>query len=143
MVAHGLVSSGLFALGNMVYENTGTRRLYLVKGLLSVLPSMSLFWFLFRIINMAAPPSINLLGEIILIASILNVSFYMSLLLGVSRFLAAAYSLYLYTCIHHGQFSSVINCVYPGSCRNMTVLFLHAAPVIFFIFCRQFVVFWV
>jgi NADH-ubiquinone oxidoreductase chain 4 len=43
IIAHGLVSSGLFSLGNMVYENTGTRSLYLVKGLLSVLPSISLF----------------------------------------------------------------------------------------------------
>lgn len=43
MVAHGLVSSGLFAVANITYENTSTRRIYLTKGILSILPRMSLF----------------------------------------------------------------------------------------------------
>jgi len=141
-VAHGLVSSGLFALGNITYENSFTRSLYLVKGILSVLPSVSFFWFIFSIINISAPPSINLLGEILLISRILNISFYISFLLAFSRFIAAVYSLYLYTCINHGQFSSVINCVYPNFVRNIVVLFLHIFPVFIFILCSEYVVLW-
>lgn len=139
IIAHGLVSSGLFSIGNITYENTGTRRIYIIKGLLRILPSISIFWFIFRVMNIGAPPSINLLGEIILITRILNISFWMRLLLGISRFLAAAYSLYLYTSIHHGQFSSIINVVYPGSSRNITVIFFHIFPAIFFIISSQFI----
>ena len=139
IIAHGLVSSGLFSIGNITYENTRTRRIYIIKGLLRVLPSMSIFWFVFRVINIGAPPSINLLGEIILIGRILNISFWMRLLLGVSRFLAAAYSLYLYTSIHHGQFSSMMNVTYPGRPRNMRVIFFHMFPAIFFIIISQFI----
>jgi NADH:ubiquinone oxidoreductase subunit 4 (subunit M) len=75
IIAHGLVSSGLFSIGNITYENTGTRRIYIIKGLLRILPSISIFWFIFRVMNIGAPPSINLLGEIILITRILNISF--------------------------------------------------------------------
>jgi len=63
----------------------------------------------------------------------------MRLLLGISRFLAAAYSLYLYTSMHHGQFSSIINVVYPGSSRNLRVIFFHIFPAIFFIISSQFI----
>jgi len=143
MVAHGLVSSGLFAIGNMTYENTSTRRLYLTKGLLAIMPSISIFWFLFRVINMACPPSINLLGEIILLRSILSISFSMFILIGISRFMAACYSLYLYTCIHHGQSNLCINSLFPGSFRNITVLRLHGIPVFFLIMRRQFVRSWI
>ena len=45
IVAHGLVSSGLFSLANIIYENTSTRRIYLTKGLLCVIPSLSIFLF--------------------------------------------------------------------------------------------------
>jgi len=43
MVAHGLVSSGLFAVANITYENTSTRRIFLTKGLISVIPVIRMF----------------------------------------------------------------------------------------------------
>lgn len=42
IVAHGLCSSGLFFLANVIYERSGTRRIFLNKGLLSIYPSISL-----------------------------------------------------------------------------------------------------
>jgi len=139
IIAHGLVSSGLFSIGNITYENTSTRSLYLTKGLLSVMPVMSIFWFLFSAINIACPPSINLLGEIMLLSSILSVSFSISFLIGISRFIAACYSLYLYTCIHHGQHSMFMNSLVCLNIRNMTVIFLHGVPVFILIRRSQFV----
>lgn len=38
----------------------------LVRGSLAVMPLMSMWWFLFSIANMAAPPTPNLAGEIII-----------------------------------------------------------------------------
>ena len=67
IIAHGLCSSGLFCLANIYYERSIRRRFYMNKGILSLLPRMSLFIFLFSVNNIAAPPSMNLLGEIILI----------------------------------------------------------------------------
>jgi len=67
IIAHGLCSSGLFCLANIYYERSIRRRFYINKGIISLLPRMTFFKFLFRVNNMAAPPSLNLLGEILLI----------------------------------------------------------------------------
>lgn len=72
MIGHGLCSSGLFCLANVVYERVGSRRLYISKGLLNFMPRMGLWWFLLRIGNMAAPPRLNLLGEIQLITAVVR-----------------------------------------------------------------------
>lgn len=72
MLAHGLCSSGMFCLANISYERLLRRRLYLNKGLLNLIPGISLWWFLFSCCNIAAPPSINLLGEIILINRLIS-----------------------------------------------------------------------
>lgn len=72
ILGHGLCSSGLFCLSNIIYERTHRRRLFINKGLLNFIPRMSLWWFLLRSRNMAAPPSLNLLGEILLLNRILR-----------------------------------------------------------------------
>lgn len=72
MVGHGLCSSGLFCLANMVYERLGRRRLIVGKGLLILMPVIRIWWFLLRIGNMAAPPTLNLVGEISLIIRLVS-----------------------------------------------------------------------
>ncbi|KAK3919075.1 LOW QUALITY PROTEIN: NADH-ubiquinone oxidoreductase chain 4, partial [Frankliniella fusca] len=42
IVAHGLCSSCIFFLANLFYERSGSRRIFLNKGLLSVYPRFSL-----------------------------------------------------------------------------------------------------
>ena len=42
MLAHGLCSSGLFALVNVVYERSGSRSLFINRGLLNLMPNMAL-----------------------------------------------------------------------------------------------------
>jgi len=72
MVAHGLCSSGLFCLINIFYERFSTRSIFLIKGISLILPSLTLLMFLLIIRNIAAPPTINLLSEILLIYRILD-----------------------------------------------------------------------
>lgn len=60
MVAHGLCSSGMFFLASETYKCYRTRRLFLVKGGLVLVPGVALCWFLMCAINIAAPPSLNL-----------------------------------------------------------------------------------
>lgn len=72
IVGHGLCSSGLFCLANIVYERLGRRRLLVRKGLLSFMPRIGLWWFLMRVGNIAAPPSLNLVGEVSLIISLIR-----------------------------------------------------------------------
>lgn len=70
IVGHGLCSSGLFCIANISYERIGRRSLIISKGLINLIPTLCIWWFLLRAGNIAAPPSLNLLGEIMLIISI-------------------------------------------------------------------------
>nr|YP_004425066.1 NADH dehydrogenase subunit 4 [Lasmigona compressa]ADL62641.1 NADH dehydrogenase subunit 4 [Lasmigona compressa] len=103
MVAHGLCSSGMFFLASETYKFYKTRSLYLVKGGLALIPGVTLCWFLMCAINMAAPPSLNLWGELMLGISILSYSTLFALLTGAMTFLSGLYSWYLYSITQHGQ----------------------------------------
>nr|UEE94330.1 NADH dehydrogenase subunit 4 [Cucujus costatus] len=129
MLAHGFCSSGLFCLANILYERVHSRSLYLVKGMLNLMPSMSMFWFLFCCCNMAAPPSLNLLGEIILINSLVSFSSLNMIMLMLMSFFSAVYSLFLYSYSQHGKFYSGVYSFYLGMSREYLLLFLHLVPL--------------
>nr|ARI50066.1 NADH dehydrogenase subunit 4 [Margarites vorticiferus] len=129
MLAHGLCSSALFALANYNYEKSGTRSLAMNKGMLLVCPIISLWWFLFCVVNMAAPPSINLLGEILVFPCVLFSSIWLSIPLMMMSFLAAVYSLYLYVSTQHGGFPKFIFPFLGMKSPALLLLFLHYFPV--------------
>nr|AUD57229.1 NADH dehydrogenase subunit 4 [Acuticosta chinensis] len=104
MVSHGLCSSGMFFLASETYKCYSTRSLFLVKGGLIIVPGVALCWFLMCAINMAAPPSLNLWGELMLGISILSYSVVFALLTGIMTFLSGLYSWYLYSITQHGQY---------------------------------------
>nr|YP_009159472.1 NADH dehydrogenase subunit 4 [Paratya australiensis]AKQ09517.1 NADH dehydrogenase subunit 4 [Paratya australiensis] len=129
MVGHGLCSSGLFCMANMVYERLGSRSLMINKGLMNFMPSMALWWFLLSAGNMAAPPTLNLLGEISLIVSILSWCKIGAIGVGLLSFFSAAYTLYMFSMTQHGKFfSSVFSCC-SGQTREYLVLMLHWLPL--------------
>nr|AND96637.1 NADH deshydrogenase subunit 4 [Drepanocerus kirbyi] len=129
MLAHGLCSSGLFCLANMNYERILSRSLYLNKGLINLLPSLSLWWFLLSSSNMAAPPSLNLLGEIMLINSLVSWDKLNMLILMFLSFFSAVYSLYLYSYTQHGKMNSGYYSIYLVSVREYLLLMLHWLPL--------------
>nr|YP_009526277.1 NADH dehydrogenase subunit 4 [Neolucanus maximus]AXU40291.1 NADH dehydrogenase subunit 4 [Neolucanus maximus] len=143
MIAHGLCSSGLFCLANLGYERFSSRSFYLNKGLINLMPSMSLWWFLLSSSNMAAPPSLNLLGEIMLISSMVTWSFYSIIFLSLISFFSAVYSLFLYSYSQHG---SMFNGVYSfslGSVREYLLLFMHWFPLNLLILKGDVVTLWI
>nr|YP_004222197.1 NADH dehydrogenase subunit 4 [Apochrysa matsumurae]BAJ61142.1 NADH dehydrogenase subunit 4 [Apochrysa matsumurae] len=129
MIAHGLCSSGLFCLANMSYERTGSRSLFINKGMMNFMPSMCLWWFLLSSSNMAAPPSLNLLGEISLLNSIISWSYLTMIWLSLLSFFSAAYSLYLYSYSQHGDLYSGLFSSSNGSLREYLLLMLHWLPL--------------
>nr|AML26227.1 NADH dehydrogenase subunit 4 [Scirtidae sp. BMNH 1274304] len=143
MIAHGLCSSGLFCLANITYERTHSRSIYLNKGMLNLMPSMSLWWFLFSIANMAAPPSLNLFGEIILINSLVSFSILSMITLMIMSFMGAAYSLYLYSFTQHGMIYRGLYSISLGQIREYILMFLHCFPLYIFIMKGDFIMIWI
>nr|APX39360.1 NADH dehydrogenase subunit 4 [Psylliodes thlaspis] len=143
MLAHGLCSSGLFCLANLMYERTLSRSLYLNKGLLNLLPSFSLYWFLLLSSNMAAPPSMNLLSEIMLINSLVSYSSINMLWLSLISFFSAAYSLFLYSYSQHGKFYSSLFSFMSGVNREYLLLLLHWFPLNLFFMKMELFIQWI
>nr|AYW52215.1 NADH dehydrogenase subunit 4 [Amarygmini sp. ACP-2013] len=143
MVAHGLCSSGLFCLANICYERLMSRSLYINKGLINIMPSLSLVWFLLISSNMAAPPSLNLLGEIFLINSILSFSFLNMFFLMLISFFSAVYSLFLYSYSQHGIFYSGLYSFFSCSFREYLLLILHWLPLNLLVLSGDFMTLWV
>nr|YP_009905695.1 NADH dehydrogenase subunit 4 [Ctenocephalides felis]QLI54056.1 NADH dehydrogenase subunit 4 [Ctenocephalides felis]QUO98915.1 NADH dehydrogenase subunit 4 [Ctenocephalides felis felis]QXG83125.1 NADH dehydrogenase subunit 4 [Ctenocephalides felis felis] len=129
MISHGLCSSGMFCLSNIIYERSGSRSILINKGLMSFMPSMTLFWFLLCSSNMAAPPSLNLLGEIMLINSMMSWSMMLMVLIMMISFMSASYSLYLFAYSQHGMSSMSLYSCSSGSVREYLLLFLHWFPL--------------
>nr|YP_009250618.1 NADH dehydrogenase subunit 4 [Heterotermes malabaricus]AMX22947.1 NADH dehydrogenase subunit 4 [Heterotermes malabaricus] len=143
MIAHGLCSSGLFCLSNISYERFGSRSLLVNSGLMNLMPSMTMWWFMLSACNMAAPPSLNLLGEIGLLSSLVSWSWCLMLVLIFLSFFSAAYTLYMYSYSQHGSvFSGLYSCSL-GYVREFLLLFLHWFPLNLIILSVDFAVFWV
>nr|YP_009024128.1 NADH dehydrogenase subunit 4 [Hirudinaria manillensis]AGL34584.1 NADH dehydrogenase subunit 4 [Hirudinaria manillensis] len=108
MVSHGFSSSALFIMANMNYDSCNSRSILVCKGTLLVVPMVSLFWFLFSIMNMAAPPFINLVSEISIMMSITFISSGSLVVIGMISFLTLCYSLNMYAVINHGGWSNYL-----------------------------------
>lgn len=128
IIAHGLCSSGLFCLSNIIYERIFTRRLILLKGLINIIPRMSFWWFLLRARNIACPPTINLIREIGLINSLIPWTWILLPALIIISFTRAAYSLFIYASSQHGK-TRIYYAFSRGNSREFLLILLHWLPL--------------
>nr|YP_010947353.1 NADH dehydrogenase subunit 4 [Andraca melli]WGO62370.1 NADH dehydrogenase subunit 4 [Andraca melli] len=142
MLGHGLCSSGMFCLANINYERVHSRSFFVNKGMMNFMPSMSLWWFLLMSSNMAAPPSLNLLGEISLLNSLMSWSWLTMVVLVLISFFSAGYSLYLYSYSQHGKFYTGLYSFYLGVSREYLLLLLHWLPLNFMVLKVEYLMIW-
>ena len=106
-LGHGLVSPGLFIIvGGVLYDRSGTRDIAFYRGLVQMMPILSIFFFIFILANCGAPLTLNFVGEFLCLYG----SFVKLPLLGVlassSIVFSAAYSVYLFNrVVFGGSFS--------------------------------------
>lgn len=142
IIGHGLCSSGLFALINFIYERLGSRRLMINKGLLNLIPNIALWWFLLLRSNIAAPPSLNLFGEISLLMRIISWSSVTMVILMMISFFSAAYSLYLFSFSQHGKvFKGIFNFKII-IIREYILIIVHWLPLNILIFKVDYIFIW-
>nr|AXJ93398.1 NADH dehydrogenase subunit 4 [Cheilonereis cyclurus] len=142
MISHGLLSSALFASADMSYLNSGSRSLLLNKGMNLTAPSMSMLWFIMCAANMAAPPTSNLMAEIMLISCSMFTTKLMAIPLGIMSFTAAAYSLMLYVSMNHGPSNSSNTSLFIIIPRNILVIVAHTAPIVLIMLMPSIVTLW-
>lgn len=130
IVAHGFSSSCIFCLAYFSYKKRFTRNIPYIKGILQVFPILSLCWFTFCCINIACPPTLNLLGELAVVPSLWSSRGALAIIIGLIVFFRAAYNIYLYSSINHGSF---ITYVTPGNRIKSSILLIvlsHFLPLL-------------
>nr|YP_010950042.1 NADH dehydrogenase subunit 4 [Bathyagonus infraspinatus]WMI35946.1 NADH dehydrogenase subunit 4 [Bathyagonus infraspinatus] len=133
MIAHGLASSALFCLANTNYERTHSRTMLLARGLQMILPLMTAWWFIASLANLALPPLPNLMGELMIITSLFNWSWWTIILTGAGTLITASYSLYMFLMTQRGPLPPHIIALDPSHTREHLLLALHLLPLILLI----------
>nr|YP_004347505.1 NADH dehydrogenase subunit 4 [Lagocephalus sceleratus]AJD83415.1 NADH dehydrogenase subunit 4 [Lagocephalus sceleratus]QCB91159.1 NADH dehydrogenase subunit 4 [Lagocephalus sceleratus]BAK09986.1 NADH dehydrogenase subunit 4 [Lagocephalus sceleratus] len=133
MIAHGLTSSALFCLANTNYERTHSRTMVLARGLQAALPLMAAWWFIASLANLALPPIPNLMGELMIITSLFNWSWWTIALTGLGTLLTASYSLYMFLMTQRGPLPDHILAIEPSHTREHLLIALHLAPLLLLI----------
>nr|WUG45904.1 NADH dehydrogenase subunit 4 [Neoniphon argenteus] len=133
MIAHGLASSALFCLANTNYERTHSRTMLLARGLQMVLPLMTTWWFIASLANLALPPLPNLMGELMIITSLFNWSWWSLLLTGAGTMITAGYSLYMFLMTQRGPLPPHIIMLEPSHSREHLLMALHLMPLLLLI----------
>nr|YP_010133069.1 NADH dehydrogenase subunit 4 [Ophichthys cuchia]QWE36561.1 NADH dehydrogenase subunit 4 [Ophichthys cuchia] len=143
MIAHGLTSSALFCLANTNYERTHSRTMLLTRGLQSILPLMATWWFITSLANLALPPSPNLMGELMIITSLFNWSWWSILLTGAGTLITASYSLYMFLTTQRGPLPTHIIALNPSYTREHLLMTLHLLPLLLIILKPELIWGWV
>nr|YP_010735492.1 NADH dehydrogenase subunit 4 [Ambigolimax valentianus]WEI33083.1 NADH dehydrogenase subunit 4 [Ambigolimax valentianus] len=102
MFAHGFTSPALFLMAYISYLKSGSRSLMYSGGLLALYPLLSLAWFFLLSVNMAAPPTLNLIGELLIMPALWSFSGLAVLIMMLLMMFGAIYNMYLYSSINHG-----------------------------------------
>lgn len=141
IIGHGLCSSGLFCLSNLIYERFYTRNIFIIKGINLIFPNLTLWWFLFRIVNISAPLTINLFRELFLGLRVIKFRILLIIPIIILIFLRACYSIFIYRYINHGQRWIIFrkNIIFA---REYYLLFLHFIPLILWFIKFNFFIKW-
>lgn len=128
ILGHGFCSSMLFYLVNFHYERNIRRQLIVTRGQRNLFFYIIIFWFLFLAVNFRAPPFLNLWGELGVFFSVAENN-YIVFLIGIIRFIVAAYCVYIYRVILHGHGFKFMRFI--GSMDIVFVLSLwHLTPLV-------------
>nr|YP_010930314.1 NADH dehydrogenase subunit 4 [Apphia nigricauda]WKK49903.1 NADH dehydrogenase subunit 4 [Apphia nigricauda] len=133
MIGHGLCSSGLFCLANMMYERMSSRSFFINKGLISFMPNLSMMMFILCSFNMSCPPSINFISEVFIMISMISYWSCSIYFLMIISFLSACFSFYLFSYSYHGQYFMMYSYI-NNSVREYLLLSIHIIPMFMLMF---------
>lgn len=104
MLAHGLVSSGLFICIGILYDRYKTRILFYYSGLSTNMPLFSFFFFFLTLANMGFPLTFNFIGEFLIIIGVFKYNKVLGILLCLSTIFSGIYSIWLFNRICFGHY---------------------------------------
>ena len=95
MLAHGLVSPGLFLCVGVLYDRLHTRQIADYGGVANVMPRFTALAMLFAFGNFGVPATAGFVGEWTVIIAAVKSNFWVGLAAATSLILAAAYTVWM------------------------------------------------
>jgi len=133
MIAHGLISSAMFCLANLLYERNNTRTLSITRGFKLVTPLLTLWWTITCVSNLGLPPTPNLLGELLIISSIIDWNTLSFPIITLATVFGAIYSLLILSNTKKSPFPNFISKINPIHSSEHLLLSLHLLPLLLLI----------
>jgi len=99
----------------------GSRNIILLKGIQTLSPIISIWWFLTVIANFGAPMTLNLLREIFIIIGAIKVCVLVGPVVGLVGMVTALYSLLLFVNPYHGRVPIFLNQMFYASSRHRVI----------------------
>jgi NADH:ubiquinone oxidoreductase subunit 4 (subunit M) len=107
-IGHGVVSGLLFFLVGFLYDRYASRVVLYYGGLLKVMPLFSSYLFCASLGNLGFPGTSNFIGELLIFFSIISKNLFVFLILLISVWFSAVYSLYLFMRLCYGNLTRYI-----------------------------------
>ena len=97
MIAHGVVSGGLFFIIGMIYNRYSTKIIYYFSGVIHFMPLLSFFFFMLLLGNIGMPGTSNFIGELLILCGLMYNGNHVAIIAAVSGiFLCTVYSMWMY-----------------------------------------------
>nr|QPN54246.1 NADH dehydrogenase subunit 4 [Ricinus sp. ADS-2020] len=134
MISHGLVSSLLFYLSNEMFYLSNSR-LIMVNKFNSFFPShFMMMLFLALLLNLALPPSLGMVSELLISMTMISMWFFSAFFLGIYFFMSAFYSIFFYLSLTHGYLENHPSILCSINLKTLLIFFGHFFPLIMMIF---------
>ena len=106
MLAHGLVSSGLFMGSAVLYVRHHSRAIRYFRGLVITMPIFSIITLILILANIGFPLTFNFIAEFFSILTAFSYSKLLGVLTCIGALISTAYALYFYNRIYFGSLSN-------------------------------------
>lgn len=108
IISHAFISSGLFILIGILYRRYFTRNILYIRGLSSLMPLYSIFFFFFLISNISIPLTSGFPGELLIFIGILNNALFYSIIILLTILLTTGYNFNLINKLIFGLISTAL-----------------------------------
>lgn len=105
MIAHGLVSSGLFMSSAILYTRHHSRAIRYFRGVVTVMPVFSICTLILILANIGFPLTFNFIAEFFSILAAFSYSKIAGVVSCIGALMSTVYALYFYNRIYFGSIS--------------------------------------
>lgn len=103
MIAHGLISAGLFLSVGVLYKRLYSNNIDDLGGIINPMPRFATLFMIICLSNIALPGTVGFVGELLIILASSKINYIITILISLSLLLSASYTLWTYKKVIFGE----------------------------------------